>query len=198
MTIGYACSDKRTDWVRRTDMTCLFSATPHGGAHQALLEMRGSPSCALGVIIMKGTESTDRPRSANADARRTHTHTSTHTSTTTACMSAHEHTLTKGNQSMTIGSCHFRQRQVGEECSSNEVPWGENFLLFPGSDAAVQTNSKLTQGWMPSDRSNLVHMNTCLHYQHTSNKCAHLRTKTWWDLARDDPCADSMLEACKF
>lgn len=55
---------------------------------------------------------------------RTHafTHTFTHTSTTSACLSAHEHTLTKGDQSMTIGSCHFRQRQVGEECSSNRVP----------------------------------------------------------------------------
>lgn len=83
---------------------------------------------------------------------------------------------------------------------SNEVPWGENFLLFPGSNTAVRPNYRLTQGWMPTDRSKLVHMNTCSRYQHASNNCAHLRTKTWRNLdrGRADLCADSMLYASKF
>lgn len=70
----------------RHDMSLLSHS--QGGAHQALVEMRGSPSRALGVIIMKGTESTDRTQTPAAHTR---IHTHIHHKRMPECPWAHAH-----------------------------------------------------------------------------------------------------------
>lgn len=176
------------------DMTCLFSATPQGGEHQALLEMSGSPPCALGVIIMKGTESTDRPRSANA--RRAHTHPHTHPPQPHAWvpMSTCSQRETNPWLLAAVTFANIRWERSVPQTGFHEVKTS-SFSQVP--TLLFRSIPSLCLGWMPTDRSKLAHMKACLHYQH-SNKCADLRTKTWWNSDRDDPCADSMLEACKF
>lgn len=92
---------------RRTDGTCLFSATPRGGGRPSglITDERFTFVC-LGY---KPNEGTDRLRPADAEILG-----APRALTTNARL--------KGDESMTIGSCHFRQRQVGEERSSKEVP----------------------------------------------------------------------------
>lgn len=104
---------------------CVFPAAPQGGAHQARLEMRGSPWCALGIMVLKRTRLRDRSTAQrmrmNTGVERGDTHTCTWIHTQTNVHEQHAHA---GNRihDMTIGSCCcFHHHRGGEAASTKEV-----------------------------------------------------------------------------
>lgn len=177
----------------RHDMS-LLNHSPRGRASGFIRDERFTFVC----FGCNHNERNQKHRSTALSGRRhpSCTHASTHTSTTTACLSAHEHTQTQRETNpwllAAVTFTNVRWERSVHPTGSHEVK------TFSFSLVLTLLFRSIPSWWMPSDRSKLVRVNTCLHYQHTSNKCAHRRTKTWWNPGRDDPCADSMLEACKF
>lgn len=103
--------------------------------------MRGSPWWALGIILMKRTRLTHQSTTLSESGR-------THMHMDSPPMHAHEHTLTKGKDSMTIGTCcRFHQCQVGEQPSPKELPWSGNAAVWPAHEYRCSRYRHASKWW---------------------------------------------------